>query len=435
MSSVKFEGGQSKGNAQASNVLRHSDPTPENRARVKEAKEKKCEICHIDPQKSHLNYSINPEDRTTGQEPFSTAYTRYKSRLMDIDSSPLCTNHRKDRTTMVNLEVPAPPELQGEEKREERQKWFMRVCDILTGIYGKSNVVYCVVHEDETHEYLDAKTGEQVTSREHLHFSFIPEHEGQLTGHWAMQRGRIQKCNREVEKMTVSEFNCHFHTGAKTRSRESVQELKAKSEQLAEQQKAQKELQEARQKIDALEAKSRELSQEITALREAKDKADEEADEATDILSRLNAEIEQLEELRKNYPADIEEAKNGLLNAQKEYERATELYSERLKQLAPAGDMFEAFLCYEDGRTAKENGANYGAFIRREYRLFTNYTEKEHAEIERQKQDAERRAIETAEQLEQLPDRQKILEEKKGRIRKLLDNMKPSQQQNDYQKQ
>lgn len=430
MSSVKFEGGQCKGNAQASNVLRHSDPTQENRARVREAKEKKGEICHIDPEKSHLNYSIHT-DGTTGKKTYSEAFKRYKSRLMDIEASPLCTNHRKDRTTMINLEIPAPPELQGEEKREARQKWAIRVFQILAGIYGEKNVVYCVVHEDETHEYTDAKTGEKVFSREHIHFSFIPEHEGQLTGHWAMQRGRIQKCNREIENMTVTEFNCHFHTGAKTRSRETVQELKAKSQQLEEAQKAREELQEARQKVDALEAKSRELLQEITAMREAKDKAEEEADELEAHLRALTGELEHLEELREKYPNDIEEAKKGVLNAQKEYEQARQLYIDKLDQLK-GKDMLQAFFTYEDGKH-DVNGANFGAFLRREFREFQNFTETEHANITRQHEEAEKRARETAETLEQLPDRKKELQAKRERMkeqqRAFFDRIKAGRQQ------
>jgi hypothetical protein len=412
MASVKFEGGAIKGNAKAANILMHIDGTQQNRERVKAAKERNGEICHIDATKSKYNFTIDANNNI-GKMTYSEAYNKYKSRLMEIEASPLCTNYRKDRTTMVCLEIPTPEALQGENKRQDRQKWFICVCDILRDMYGVNNEIMASIHEDETHTYIDAKTGENRTSKEHLHYCFIPEVQGQLSGNLCMKRGKIKKCNAEIEKMTVQQFNCHFHTGTKARSRETVQELKAQSKAREEEAKARQRLEKLQHDADILEAKNKDLLKSIAARRNDWQEGGEALDDLQAEIDAKTAELERLEELRQKYPQDIEEAKKGLFLAQKEYKIAAEDYKAKLDKLSAAHSDFEAFLMYEDDRTAP-NGANYGAFIRNEYKQYKNFVANKHAEIARHQKEAERRAQETAEVLEQLPDRKKALAAKKA---------------------
>ena len=349
MSSVKFEGGKSKGNQQASAYLRHNAPTPENRARVKQAKEEAGEYCHIDTDKSRANYSLIMEADKAGKvvnittnhgEEYGEAWARYKARLDEIDNSPLNTNKRRDRVTMLSLEIPTPEALSGEEQAERRREWFKGVARIIAEKYGVNNVVQCVVHEDETHAYIDAETHEERTSREHMHISIIPEKDGQLTCKWASKRSNIIAINKAVEDYTRTEFGEEFHTGTKKRSTAKINELKAESARLEEEARTARE--KAKTERHELETAIKQQQTELQRLRREKQEAEDELQALKEAGARFGADIDI-----NSVNADIEAIK-----------------TER-KRLESTADKLTDFLLYTDttphGATVRKYFAQYEA--------------------------------------------------------------------------
>lgn len=225
MASCKFEGGKSHGGKEASAYLRHNEITPENRKRVLEAKQKNGEECHIDPSKSHLNYSL------TGYT-YKQAFEKYQERIKELDSM-RGSNKRKDRVTMQSIEVPVPEGLPEDKYRE----FFENVTKIMTDMYGEQNMVDASVHYDEQHEYIDAETHKKRMSRVHCHYCFVPEVDNMLNAKQFSRRANINKLNKAVEDMTVESFDCHFHTGAKKKSKKTIKELKSASAILEAQEK------------------------------------------------------------------------------------------------------------------------------------------------------------------------------------------------------
>lgn len=159
---------------------------------------------------------------------------KYDRRIEVLDNTSN-TNKRKDRVTLQNIEVPVPADLE----RENYNRWFVRVAEILCDMYGRKNFVDGQIHWDEEHQYVSAETGELVTSRVHGHFSIIPEVNGVLNCKKLSGRNNMIKLNKAVEDMTQKEFGCSFMTGEKKKSHQTVDELKNKSNQLALEQREQ----------------------------------------------------------------------------------------------------------------------------------------------------------------------------------------------------
>lgn len=214
MASAKFEGGKCKGGSAAKALMRHNDISIESR------KIAAIENPHIDISKSHLNYSF---DGLTYQQ----RCRRYDKRINELDST-TNTNKRKDRVTMQGIEIPRPKDL----PEEQIKNWFADVWEILKNQYGAENVIYGDVHVDEVHDYIDSVTEEWTTSREHGHFGVVPEVDGVLNGKAFFSRKNMRILNNSIETMTKQKYGCKFQTGEKRKSKETVEELKTKSEKL-----------------------------------------------------------------------------------------------------------------------------------------------------------------------------------------------------------
>lgn len=274
MASCKFEGGKSHGGTEASSYLRHNEITPENRKRVLEVKQKNGEECHIDPTKSCLNKSL------TGYT-YEQAFARYKDRVRELDAAPGAINKRKDRVTMQAIEVPAPADL----PRDKYNQFFQRVADIMKAMYGDKNLVDAVVHWDEEHEYIDSETHEKRMSRVHAHYDFVPEVDGKLNAKQFSKRSNINKLNQAVERMCVTEFDCHFHTGDKKRSKKTVKELKDESKQLQEQADKQAELERLQKQINNIQ---QDITDKTLELDDLQDKLQSLDDREQDLDTREN---------------------------------------------------------------------------------------------------------------------------------------------------
>lgn len=214
MASCKFEKGKYHSKTEAKAHLRHDDISVENRKIAAKGNP------NIDVSKSHLNRSL------CGLT-YREACEKYDKRIEFLDNT-TNTNRRKDRVTLQNIEVPVPADLE----REKYNRWFVRVAEILCSMYGQLNFVDGQIHYDEEHQYISAETGELVMSRVHAHFSIIPEVNGVLNCKKMSGRANMRKLNKAVEDMTQKEFGCSFMTGEKTKSCQTVDQLKNKSNRL-----------------------------------------------------------------------------------------------------------------------------------------------------------------------------------------------------------
>ena len=211
MASVDFHH-KCKGGSHAKASLRHND----------KEKRKEPDVVHSNP---HLDKSKTYQNKSYIGRSYEEACKFYDARIQELDSSPDATNFRKDRITMLGLEIPRPPEMTD---RRIQERWFRRVCDILSDVAGSENVVEGYFHADEVHDYYDPDRGQVVTSVEHVHFDVIPVVDGKLNGKAFCARKNIKAVNRMIEKMTFNEFGYHFHTGTGKRGKE-VETLKMES--------------------------------------------------------------------------------------------------------------------------------------------------------------------------------------------------------------
>lgn len=214
MASNKFQGGKCKGGGHAKALLRHNEISVESREIA--AKENP----HIDISKSHLNFSL---DGLT----YSQRCRKYDKRIKDLDET-TNTNKRKDRVTMQGIEVPVPEGL----PEEQYRNWFEDVYEIYKNQFGAENVISFDVHVDEVHDYIHAVTGEWTTSRVHAHCGIVPEVDGVLNGKAFASRKNMRILNKAIEEMTNSKYGCKFQTGEKTKSKETLDQLKNKSAEL-----------------------------------------------------------------------------------------------------------------------------------------------------------------------------------------------------------
>lgn len=245
MAAVDFKRGKCHGGTEVSALLRHCDPCRASRARVFIAKKKAGEPCHINPEMSPMNYFVNVIDKkvqvagnTSGY--YENVFKNYKKIVKQFDDDPHQTNHRKDRTDVIFLEIPFPKELSGTdtETYEKGQRWIVRAVECIRDVYrGTIEMVMLpgTVHVDEIHDYYDVERDMMRTSVVHAHVPCLTIHTdtGSFNGKWFSSRAHMNKVNSSIQKMTQEEFGCDFLTGEKYKSRKTVEELKSESERAA----------------------------------------------------------------------------------------------------------------------------------------------------------------------------------------------------------
>lgn len=316
MSSCKFSGGKCKGGSEVSAYLRHNDGTEENRARVKEAKERKGEYCNIDTARSKLNYSIDVETmQAVDSVPYEQMWSRYKAREQEVENLPTNTNKRKDRVTAIFVEIPFPMSLTGDGNREKGQRWAEKVAEIFAKKYGKENLLSVSVHADEVHDYIDVRENVFRESRYHIHLGIIAEHDGSWNGKWISKQSNITGMNRLVEQMTQQEFGVSFMTGEKYKSRKSIQDLKAESATL----EAKEDIANREKVYREMLQKQSDLRKDIEVLEDTKKKSLAELKQLTKEKSDIEDEIERI-----RVASDDADAK--LARASQREQEASEVY-------------------------------------------------------------------------------------------------------------
>ena len=189
MASVNFKKVKSKAETKA--LFRHDD------------EKERCQTeMHSNP---HINKKLTHTNTSINNLSYAELCNKMENRIEYLDNT-TNKNKRKDRVVCLRLEVPVPADLQA----DKHDEWFNRVNDIFVHVYGSDNVLEGVIHRDEIHDYFDVRTNEITTSREHGHFTVIPEVDGQLNAKKLVTKGSMTKINKAIHKMTLSEYDVDF---------------------------------------------------------------------------------------------------------------------------------------------------------------------------------------------------------------------------------
>lgn len=437
MAGTQFAHGASTSGAEAYAYLRHNDPREESRKHILEAKQKTGQYCNIDPSMSKYNFSLIEGDdgnKQTAMQRYHAALDRAKAHdnpcvwrkdvynkngelihkkgdvkryaatryevLTGKDGEPLIdpvtdkpkkrilyrkgdvimksqANGKKKRTLMQSLVVYAPEGL----NRKQRRAWFREAYKILCDKYGKENVAQAAVHEDEIHDYFDKKKNEWVTSRAHMHFSFVPvdKKTGELSANACTSRGDIMEVNNKLEEMTMQKYGCHYMTGTKEKNRYDIEELKAESARAGEEARASEAKLEKMQndnRIHELEERIREQSEKMDRMNKEFEQMDAKIKKANDEKEKAEKERDEAREQRKEEEKKLDSAVYKKAKAetktQNELDRLA-VVQQQFRVHDPAEIFFTTMNAIADreeeekGEKAGSNWRKSAAYIRKTY--------------------------------------------------------------------
>lgn len=169
MANANWNGGKSKGRAQAYARLRHNDSERRADPQVEHANRE------IDKSRTHLNFEVGPTAGLT----YEQKKARLDARLDEFGYPPdseLKTLGKNAPTAMQSIVIYAPDALNNEAALADGRlkKWFESAVDELVKNVGEANVISFSVDVDEVHDYVDAATGKQVKSKFHAHAAVVP---------------------------------------------------------------------------------------------------------------------------------------------------------------------------------------------------------------------------------------------------------------------
>lgn len=164
---------------------------------------------HCDAKERLVHTHSNKDIQTalTGQNEslydisYRDALKKYQDRLAFIDGLGN-TNRRKDRVTMIALNIPIPEGI-------ESSEFFRQTSEIVRNFFGDSNLVQGYLHRDEKHEYID-RSGTRRTSLDHIHYFVVPERDFRLQAKRIESRANLKKLNRLVDDMCLKIFKQPF---------------------------------------------------------------------------------------------------------------------------------------------------------------------------------------------------------------------------------
>lgn len=169
MANANWNGGKSKGRAQAYARLRHNDNERRADPQIEHSNRE------IDKSRTHLNFEVGP---TAGMT-YEQKKARLDARLNEFGYPPdseLKTLGKNAPTAMQSIVIYAPDALNDEAALADGRlkKWFEAAADELVKNVGEENVISFAIDVDEVHDYIDAETGNQVKSKFHAHAAVVP---------------------------------------------------------------------------------------------------------------------------------------------------------------------------------------------------------------------------------------------------------------------
>lgn len=260
---------------------------------------------HINPEKTHLN-SVLHWRGTPAHETATEELARLRARVEEIDKVEPPARIRKDRVTLVSVEVPVP---NFPLTPEEEAKFFKKAySEIAKFCGGPQNCGSIQIHRDEVHDYIDPVTKETKTSRVHAHMLCIPYVPGKGVNckQW-MSRDRLRQIQQAVDSRIRQELGIPYLDGSRQRSRGSVESLKLASAK-EEVYRAYEELSEAEQQLKATQIRVSDLKAEESRLEASTAALRAEAAELRDalpIVRRVGLAAEILDSLDSDLAEDF----------------------------------------------------------------------------------------------------------------------------------
>lgn len=207
---------------------------------------------------NHSNKDIN-KDLTRNNSQMAPSYEkvckRYDDMLADLDNRPNKPNTRVDRVTAYAIEGVLPEGAYAD--KAKREQWVQGIQDIIRKDYPEAEFLAAYFHFDEIHTYTDARTGECVESKPHVHMYVMPvvgegEEAKLCSAKFYPTPLSLKKFHTDVDNLTVELFDVPYMDGSQKKSLGSVEELKVKS---------------AKKDVVRLQKESMELEQTISNMR------------------------------------------------------------------------------------------------------------------------------------------------------------------------
>ena len=172
--------------------------------------------------KTHNNQELNKDLTHTNTgilDNYKTSKQRYETRMSELPAP------RKDSVLGLGFSIPFPKELQ----EQDQEQWVENVYKLMSDNYGENNICCFVVHRDEVHEYINPETKQREVSRPHIQGIIIPEINGRLCAKEVTARKNMININNVINDMTEETFGISWLTGAKSKSKGNVEDMKYKS--------------------------------------------------------------------------------------------------------------------------------------------------------------------------------------------------------------
>lgn len=220
----------------------------------------------IDPERTQFNYSLVDHDPVD-------MLNRMKGRLDYLHLKP-----RKDAVLLTDWVISASHEEMEKLTPDQQKEYFERVKNLFAKQYGEENIMYAMVHMDET--------------TPHMHLGLMPITMASLSCKDLFDRFELRNVQNEVEKI-AKDYGIGGREPAS--KRKHVDTARWKAEQVG------KTLQETKNAVQELLRTKEGISKEIKELdRQMKDmdkqvrKAEAELSEKSTQLDRINNKLEEL---------------------------------------------------------------------------------------------------------------------------------------------
>jgi len=161
---------------------------------------------------THLNYSlVNPTLLVKNQlrDRVKMVDDQYKKAGGKVPT-------RKDRIIMIGCVIDCPAELVDTGREDE---FFQLAYQWQCELFGKENVIECVVHKDEVHAYFDPMTNKWETSRWHMHSAVVPVikdevfNADKILAKEFTSRAKLTSYHRDLDDYIYKSMGVHTLTG------------------------------------------------------------------------------------------------------------------------------------------------------------------------------------------------------------------------------